>query len=68
MSRAEECCPLAGSPLGLTKWEWLIPSCSALAFILRAKASTLPALSRARARATSFMLLTSRILKRSPRR
>jgi hypothetical protein len=45
----------------LEKCEFVMPSFAALAFILRAKSSTEPALSRARQRATSFMLLTSRM-------
>ena len=68
MSRAVEYCPGAGRPFGFTKCELVSPSCSALRFIVSANDSTLPDWSRARQRATSLALLTSRACSRVPRR
>ena len=56
-----------GSPFGLMKLEWVAPSERALAFIFSENSSMLPALSRARERATSLGLLTSRARRRSIR-
>src|SRR6266550_5308186 len=66
-SRALEYCPGIGRPFGFTKCECTAPSCSARLFIIWANASMLPALSRARHRATSLGLFTSKARKRSIR-
>src|SRR5438132_980199 len=66
-SRAVEYCLASGNPFGFTKCEFLAPSANARWFIRSANASTLPALSRARQRATSFGLFTSNARSRSIR-
>src|SRR5438552_6201669 len=66
-SRALEYCPGTGKPLGFTKCECTAPSCRARRFMTSANASTLPALSRARHRATSLGLFTSNARRRSIR-
>ncbi len=62
MSRAELCWPSACSPLGLMKWLSRMPRLRASAFIMVAKASTLPATPSATTIAMSFADFTSSIL------
>ena len=54
MSRTDMTWPSAGQPEALTKWELVIPSFAACAFIIAAKLSSVPPMPSASVTAASF--------------
>jgi hypothetical protein len=64
MFRAVEYCPGSVNPCGFLKFDDVPPNCRIFAFILSANAAELPALSLAKAFATSFALLINTAFSR----